>query len=1240
MINGNSPPPVLGAINVNNQNSAWSDRKLELFFAAEKSEISSPQSSHYSSCGERSYHYDDSDCENRVVGYVSANSFGTPTICSSFRSSSDYFHDPEVGSLRSLSFHEEPILHQFEPGYETEGSQLRSSRKILRKRLQGRRNLGENNIRVWWDKSNARVGRDEKEDSGALSERENMLASRDGSASQRESRGSLSSISKPHVSASNSANSEEFENFEVRTNECVEDGQQISLDCSFEGDNGHGLNMMVGDWEGSGVANEKGFSLSRQTEGFASDHEGEANEMPELHQDSNRFSDFDNQSEFDSMLGDATDEEDEVFNLSQRNKSFRPGNGANQSGSENPLLLNSEVVFGANDWDEFIQEVGENDLRVAEPVRDVLEVHFDEESRSFYSKDVEVGGQIDGASKSKAENLDSSLKGIADKLVFEDMLATPVSLGSGCTSSGSGRPDLEEDDKEDLVRTSDCIQPVNKLKDSDNLVSNTNNDVGDSGLSIKSPKSPVDYYLAEEEERKLGLEKPHIQVFSPDGDMDIPTLQTSLDRNHEKELECAHDKDEIEEEKNCLDFDELSARQASSEQGTPSLFLSDTKTLHMPTRATSEGKYMEKNPRIEVNGASFIPLSSKSGDIYLSDMDLSIEAKDIRGRRREDLGPDELSRYVEALDVNESYIDTVHDMEDVLLDSGESVGGMFVHTNRGLPKVSSRGYKDEALGASTSGVNTTSQSLQYPLKLDGIEVVGAKQRKGGASFGERLVGVKEYTVYQIRVQSGKNQWEIERRYSDFLGLYHQLKKALAAQGGLNLPYPWELVERESRKIFGNASPDVISERSELVQECLLSLLRAGSPFSSAPPLFWFLLPQRNPFDTTAVIKGSASENSKRALDEKGSSLQSLQGLSRDSHNALVADDCKHGHNKKASAFGKTIRLIIQIHPHKSVKQLLEEQHYSCAGCYKHLNIEKGLMQEFVQTLGWGKPRFCEYTGQLFCTSCHSNETAVLPARVLQRWDFTSYPVSQLAKAYLDSIYDQPMLCVSAVNPFIFSKVLVLVHVMEMRKKLSRILACIRCPSRTSIQRSLRARRYLLENSDFFALRDLVDLSKGAFAALPCLMEALLKKVYVHITQQCSVCREVGELCGAQLNCEKPSSLIFPFQEGEVLRCNSCGLIFHRSCFKKLSGCPCSFTDNIDDTNGKSPLCDELELESSVQSGSSSILKSSSNLSINRQESSRGFLTDLFQKAIPDNILKPKKRSGVLNMASLSSSLGL
>lgn len=331
---------------------------------------------------------------------------------------------------------------------------------------------------------------------------------------------------------------------------------------------------------------------------------------------------------------------------------------------------------------------------------------------------------------------------------------------------------------------------------------------------------------------------------------------------------------------------------------------------------------------------------------------------------------------MESIELKESYDEVVHDMEEILLESSDSPVARFTQGNRTFQSHLSSPLRDGGSTASTSGTDDV-YPLRQPLTIDGVEVVGAKQKKGDVSLGERLVGVKEYTIYNIRVWSGNDQWEVERRYRDFFTLYRRLK-AVFSDHGWNLPSPWSSVERESRKIFGSASPNVVAERSVLIQECLRSILHFK--FLSGPPnaLIWFLSPQN------AVPTSFASNT---LLPPSTSFYRGVN-------------------TENVSTLGKTISLIVELQPYKSMKQMLEAQHYTCAGCRKHFDDGKTLVWEFVQTFGWGNPRFCEYTSQLFCSMCHTNDTAVLPARVLHQWDFTEYPISQLAKSYLDSIHDQ------------------------------------------------------------------------------------------------------------------------------------------------------------------------------------------------------------------------------------------
>ncbi|XP_058766357.1 uncharacterized protein LOC131639953 isoform X1 [Vicia villosa] len=480
---------------------------------------------------------------------------------------------------------------------------------------------------------------------------------------------------------------------------------------------------------------------------------------------------------------------------------------------------------------------------------------------------------------------------------------------------------------------------------------------------------------------------------------------------------------------------------------------------------------------------------------------------------------------IEDSELNEFYDEVVQDMEEILLESRDSNAARFSMGNRMLDPLVSMPSRDGGLTASTSGADDAYLLVQRPRRIDRIEVVGARQKTGDVSFSERLVGVKEYTVYKIKVWSGKDQWEVEKRYRDFLTL-HRCMKTLFNEQGWTLPLPWSSVEKES-KIFRSASLDIIAKRSVLIQECLQSIL--SSRFFSSPPraLVWFLSPEDSHLS-------SPVSNSPVSLSSftRGENIQNF------------------------STWGKTISLIVEIPSNKSTRQLLEAQHHRCAGCHKHFDDGNTSIWDFVQTFGWGKPRLCEYTGQLFCSSCHTNETAVLPARVLHHWDFTHYPVSQLAKSYLDSIHEHPMLCVTAVNPFLLSKVPALLHVMNVRKRIGTMLPYVRCPFRRSINRGVGNRRYLLESNDFFALRDLIDLSKGVFAALPVMVETVSRKILEHITDQCLVCCDVGNPCSARQDCSDPSSLIFPFQEDDIERCKSCQSVFHKPCFKKLVSCPC------------------------------------------------------------------------------------
>lgn len=63
----------------------------------------------------------------------------------------------------------------------------------------------------------------------------------------------------------------------------------------------------------------------------------------------------------------------------------------------------------------------------------------------------------------------------------------------------------------------------------------------------------------------------------------------------------------------------------------------------------------------------------------------------------------------------------------------------------------------------------------------------------------------------------------------------------------------------------------------------------------------------------------------------------------------------------------------------SRRVLMVKQNYRCAGCGMKV------AQAYANTF-----RYCEYLGRYFCTGCHTNQLAVIPGKVLTKWDFTRW----------------------------------------------------------------------------------------------------------------------------------------------------------------------------------------------------------------------------------------------------------
>ncbi|KAL0356114.1 UNVERIFIED_CONTAM: Differentially expressed in FDCP 8 [Sesamum radiatum] len=902
----------------------------------------------------------------------------------------------------------------------------------------------------------------------------------------------------------------------------------------------------------------------------------------------------------ESMFGCGSDDDRKIDIYYRKNAHLFHGEESGRK--ENQLVMNSTVAFGSNDWDD-----------------------FDQESRGT---PIMVWDEIQGGRQTSVQSGISSLSFAA---------ANPVTY-----------PNMILEERQDEVRSThaapDQFPAGVQLVESNMNASSTNTNL----LNLDSRFQDVKGVLVsgnqvsdmDELSDYLGL-SPGYNIFQTNKD---PPAKEAL-ANEEVEIgeteSVLENQDPATSEVRAIRHDIVLENWDLEETKLDPLSecaVNNQNLLPTKSKEVREAKLSEDNSSSEMSSFADTTTSTTMKKNFSFAFD-QIENHFVPAKSR-------------GFELNDFYDEIVNDMEDILLDSGESLGSRFAHGGRIHQTQFPQPLRDGGSTASTSGTDYACNWSQQPLKIDRIEVVGARQKKGDVSFSERLVGVQKYTVYKIRVWSGEDHWEVERRYRDFSTLYYRLKKLFADHGWI-LPSPWSSVERESRKLFGNASPSVIADRSVLIQECLQSVIHAKFSSGSLNPLIGFLSPSEGVPDSPA----SDSSASPSPFFNRSTQMENC------------------------STLGQTVSLVVQIRPLKSMKQMLDSQHHKCAGCHRNFDDGRTRLQEFAQTLGWGKPRLCEYSGQLFCSLCHNNDTAVLPARVLHYWDFTQYPVSQLAKSYLDSINDQPMLCVSAVNPLLFSKVPTLQHVANIRNRIRAMLPYVRCPFRRSVYKGLGSRRYLLDSNDFFALRDLINLSKGVFSgmglagncsggnavdmvfamagvivgldcgpadgdngslsgsygivvpfkcmvevgafrdwslfclltrALPVMVESVSRKVEEHITEQCLLCYDVGVPCSARQDCSNPLSLIFPFQEGEVEKCRSCELVFHKNCIKKIASCPCGA---------------RFKLEEMKQSADGVTRSANSNLNLlgGMAESSTGLLTGLFAKVIPGRSQIPRKQ---------------
>lgn len=233
------------------------------------------------------------------------------------------------------------------------------------------------------------------------------------------------------------------------------------------------------------------------------------------------------------------------------------------------------------------------------------------------------------------------------------------------------------------------------------------------------------------------------------------------------------------------------------------------------------------------------------------------------------------------------------------------------------------------------------------------------------------------------------------------------------------------------------------------------------------------------------------------------------------------------------------QIIFNIHPAPKRKIVVAKQNYRCAGCGTRID------PDYIKRL-----RYCEYLGRYFCQCCHENAQAVVPGRVLRKWDFSKYYVSNFARDLLSKIAGDPLFNPNDINSGLYKKNKSLETVRVLRVQLFHMKNLFKtCRfAKEVLDQFDSLPGHLTEDLHLFSLNDLTAVRNGDLAPR---MKELLKLGTMHV-EGCVLCQAKGFVCEF---CGNDKDIIFPFQLNKCQRCEECHACYHRNCFRAGKDCP-------------------------------------------------------------------------------------
>ncbi|XP_021360063.1 run domain Beclin-1-interacting and cysteine-rich domain-containing protein-like isoform X2 [Mizuhopecten yessoensis] len=225
------------------------------------------------------------------------------------------------------------------------------------------------------------------------------------------------------------------------------------------------------------------------------------------------------------------------------------------------------------------------------------------------------------------------------------------------------------------------------------------------------------------------------------------------------------------------------------------------------------------------------------------------------------------------------------------------------------------------------------------------------------------------------------------------------------------------------------------------------------------------------------------------------------------------------------------QIIFNIHPAPKRSTIMAKQSYMCAGC--GMRVEQGYIRRF---------RYCEYLGKYFCQCCHSNSLSYIPGRILRRWDFKKYYVSNFSRDLISRIIGDPLFNLTDINSSLYRRVRALDNIKDLRTQLTHLKNFLRiCKSASNVLGEVeQLQGHWTDDIHLYSLSDLVQVKSGEMLTQ---LRNIVNISMVHV-QDCPFCQGLGFFCEMCHDKE----VIFPFELQKVTVCPGCRACYHKQCF--------------------------------------------------------------------------------------------